>query len=66
MSGPHDKFDGELDELDHDFELDMDAPIGASFAAALRDRDGALHADDHKRISIDVGVISKKQGGLDD
>lgn len=42
MSGPHDKFDGELDELDHDFELDMDAPIGASFAAALRDPDGAL------------------------
>ena len=37
MSGPQDKLDGELDELDHDFELDMDAPIGASFAAALRD-----------------------------
>ncbi len=42
MSGPHDKFDSELDELDHDFELDMDAPLGASFAAALRDRDGGL------------------------
>ncbi|MEQ1785349.1 MAG: hypothetical protein ABMA14_28720, partial [Hyphomonadaceae bacterium] len=42
MSGPHDKFDGELDELDHDFELDMDAPLGATFAAALRDRDGGL------------------------
>ena len=42
MSGPHDKFDGELDELEHDFELDMDAPLGASFAAALRDPDGAL------------------------
>ena len=37
MSGPRDKFDdGDLDELVHDFDLDMDAPLGASFAAALR------------------------------
>ena len=38
MSGPRDKFeDGDLDELVHDFDLDMDAPLGATFAAALRD-----------------------------
>lgn len=43
MSGPRDKFDdGELDELVQDFELDMDAPIGATFAAALRDAEGGL------------------------
>lgn len=53
MSGPHDKFDGELDELDHDFELDMDAPIGASFAAALRDPDGALPPLDDADFSMD-------------
>jgi pilus assembly protein CpaE len=41
MSGPRDKFDdGDLDELVHDFDLDMDAPLGASFAAALRGGDG--------------------------
>lgn len=40
MSGPRDKFDdGELDELIHEFDLDMDAPLGATFAAALRDAD---------------------------
>ncbi len=38
MSGPRDRFDvdGELDQLAEDLELDMDAPIGATFAAALR------------------------------
>ena len=38
MSGPRDRFDvdGELDQLAQDLELDMDAPIGATFAAALR------------------------------
>lgn len=37
MSGPRDTYDdGELDELVEDFDLDMDAPLGASFAAALR------------------------------
>jgi len=42
MTGPRDKFeDGELDELVHDFDLDMDAPLGATFAAALRDSDVA-------------------------
>jgi len=38
MSGPRDRFDvdGELDRLAQDLDLDMDAPIGATFAAALR------------------------------
>ena len=38
MSGPRDRFDvdGELDQLAQDLDLDMDAPIGATFAAALR------------------------------
>ena len=43
MTGPRDKYDdGELDELVQDFELDMDAPIGATFAAALRDAESEL------------------------
>ncbi|MEQ1609245.1 MAG: cellulose synthase operon protein YhjQ/BcsQ [Hyphomonadaceae bacterium] len=39
MTGPRDKFDddSDLDQLAHD--LDMDAPIGATFAAALRGQD---------------------------
>ncbi|MEQ1783799.1 MAG: AAA family ATPase [Hyphomonadaceae bacterium] len=53
MSGPQDKFDSELDELDHDFELDMDAPIGASFAAALRDPDGSLPPLDDSDFGMD-------------
>jgi pilus assembly protein CpaE len=38
MSGPRDRFDvdGELEQLAQDLDLDMDAPIGATFAAALR------------------------------
>jgi pilus assembly protein CpaE len=40
MTGSRDRFDddGELDQLAKDLELDMDAPLGASFAAALRDK----------------------------
>lgn len=42
MTGPRDKFDdGALEELAHDFDLDLDAPLGATFAAALRDPDVA-------------------------
>jgi pilus assembly protein CpaE len=53
MTGSRDKFDdGELDQLAHDLDLDMDAPIGTTFAAALRDKDG------------DVGVMD--EFGLDD
>ena len=38
MTGSRDKFDddSDLDQLAHDLDLDMDAPIGATFAAALR------------------------------
>jgi pilus assembly protein CpaE len=47
MSGPRDKFDdSELDELVHEFELDMDAPLGATFAAALRDAEAGVETDD--------------------
>lgn len=40
MSGSKDRFskDGDFDSLDHDLDLDMDQPIGATFAAALRDQ----------------------------
>ncbi len=48
MTGPRDKFeDGELDELVHEFDLDMDAPLGATFAAALRD------AEEHGSDAVD-------------
>jgi pilus assembly protein CpaE len=38
MNGSRDRFgdDGDLDQLAEDLDLDMDAPIGATFAAALR------------------------------
>ncbi|MDP3492363.1 MAG: cellulose synthase operon protein YhjQ/BcsQ [Hyphomonadaceae bacterium] len=41
MTGSRDKFDddSDLDQLAHDLDLDMDAPLGASFAAALRGPD---------------------------
>src|SRR5262245_7760707 len=41
MTGSRNRFDddGELDQLAQDLDLDMDAPIGATFAAALRDRE---------------------------
>jgi pilus assembly protein CpaE len=49
MSGSRDRFqdDGDLDQLAQDLDLDMDAPIGASFAAALRGKDepAPLEAD---------------------
>ncbi len=40
MTGSGNKFedDGELDQLAEDLDLDMDAPLGATFAAALRDQ----------------------------
>lgn len=44
MTGSRDKFDddGELDQLAQDLDLDMDAPLGATFAAALRAQDDDL------------------------
>jgi pilus assembly protein CpaE len=46
MTGPRDKFDddSDLDQLAHDLDLDMDAPIGATFAAALRGQDSSKPA----------------------
>src|ERR1700759_2801407 len=40
MTGSRDKFhdDSDLDQLAHDLDLDRDAPIGTTFAAALRDQ----------------------------
>jgi pilus assembly protein CpaE len=56
MTGSRDKFhdDGELDQLAHDLDLDMDAPIGATFAAALRDKAG------------DIAIVDEADFGLDD
>jgi pilus assembly protein CpaE len=56
MSGSRDKFhdDGELDQLAQDLDLDMDAPIGATFAAALRDK------------GDDFAVVDDGGFGLDD
>ncbi len=55
MTGSRDKFDdGELDQLAQDLDLDMDAPIGQTFAAALRDKPG------------DIGVMDDTDFGLED
>ncbi len=55
MSGPRDRFDddGELDQLAQDLDLDMDAPIGATFAAALRDKGGDLPAFEEADFGLD-------------
>jgi pilus assembly protein CpaE len=47
MSGSRNRFDddGEFDQLAEDLDLDMDAPIGATFAAALRERNGDMVVD---------------------
>jgi len=56
MTGSRDKFheDGELDQLAQDLDLDMDAPIGATFAAALRDK------------TSDIAIVDEADFGLDD
>lgn len=36
----------DLEDLAHDLDLDMDAPLGASFAAALRAKEGEAAGDD--------------------
>ena len=55
MTGSRDKFhdDGELDQLAHDLDLDMDAPIGATFAAALRDKGGDVATADDEGFNLD-------------
>jgi pilus assembly protein CpaE len=54
MTDSRDRFDddGELDQLAQDLDLDMDAPLGASFAAALRDKGG----DAPKHEDADFGL----------
>lgn len=65
MSGPRDKFDdGDLDELVHDFDLDMDAPLGASFAAALRtgeEEDGIVYDDGAYEIEEEGGFVAPQE-----
>ncbi|HOZ28147.1 MAG TPA: cellulose synthase operon protein YhjQ/BcsQ [Hyphomonadaceae bacterium] len=55
MSGSRDKFDddSDLDQLAHDLDLDMDAPLGASFAAALRGPDGKTPAFEEADFGLD-------------
>jgi pilus assembly protein CpaE len=55
MTGSRDKFhdDGELDQLAQDLDLDMDAPIGATFAAALRDGHSDLAIMDDADFGLD-------------
>ena len=47
--------DSDLDQLAHDLDLDMDAPIGATFAAALRDQgvDLDLSTEHHSDLGLD-------------
>jgi pilus assembly protein CpaE len=47
--------DSDLDQLAHDLDLDMDAPIGATFAAALRDQgvDLDLSPEQDSDIALD-------------
>ena len=48
--------DSDLDQLGHDLDLDMDAPIGATFAAALRDQG----------VDLDLSPEHDSDLGLDD
>jgi pilus assembly protein CpaE len=59
MTGSRDKFDdGELDQLAHDLDLDMDAPLGATFAAALREPAGDLAVMDEDFGLDDDGFMT--------
>ncbi len=60
MSGPRDRFDvdGELDQLAQDLELDMDAPIGATFAAALRGGDDTAEFEEADYGLDDEGFMT--------
>jgi pilus assembly protein CpaE len=55
MSGSRDRFDddGELEQLAQDLDLDMDAPIGATFAAALRGKEDDPHAFEDADFALD-------------
>ncbi|HEY7800764.1 MAG TPA: cellulose synthase operon protein YhjQ/BcsQ [Hyphomonadaceae bacterium] len=60
MSGSRNRFDddGEFDQLAQDLDLDMDAPIGATFAAALREREGDMAAVDAEFTLDDDGFMT--------
>jgi pilus assembly protein CpaE len=60
MTGSRNRFDddSELDQLAQDLDLDMDAPIGATFAAALRQRDGDVAAVDAEFTVDDDGFMT--------
>lgn len=55
MSGSRDRFDddGELEQLAQDLDLDMDAPIGATFAAALRGKEADPQAFEDADFALD-------------
>jgi pilus assembly protein CpaE len=60
MSGSGNSFDddGEFDQLAKDLDLDMDAPIGATFAAALRERESDIAAVDAEFTLDDDGFMT--------
>ena len=60
MSGPRDRFDvdGELEQLAQDLDLDMDAPIGATFAAALRGTDAPAEFEEADYGLDDEGFMT--------
>jgi hypothetical protein len=60
MTGSRNKFDddGEFDQLAQDLDLDMDAPIGATFAAALREREGDVAVVDAEFTLDDDGFMT--------
>lgn len=65
MTGSRDKFhdDSDLDQLAHDLDLDMDAPIGTTFAAALRDQGVDLDLTPEEDLDLaldDDGFIARR------
>ncbi len=59
MSGNKFDDDSDLDQLAHDLDLDMDAPLGATFAAALRGNDtGAPKFEDDEFGMDDDGFMT--------
>src|SRR5262245_55524573 len=60
MSGSRNKFedDSEFDQLAQDLDLDMDAPIGATFAAALRERESDIAVVDAEFTLDDDGFMT--------
>ncbi len=66
-----DKFhdDSDLDQLAHDLDLDMDAPIGATFAAALREQGGEVDLSHEEDIDLgldDDGFLASHDLGYDE